>query len=154
MFDFLRGIFPGQTQPTSQQIGGIGAPAPPSAPVLSNPANVATPVVTAQPTVGPTGPIAGADAAAPQGWFGKIGGIEGLGSIAQGIASLGNLYGAIQGIGIARDQLRLSKRAFETNLTNQTQSYNTALEDRIRSRYAAEGRNTSEADEYLKKHSL
>ncbi|MGQ0565579.1 MAG: hypothetical protein ACT4OK_10980 [Gemmobacter sp.] len=151
MFDFLRGIFPGRESMT---------PVVPPAPVLTNPASIPMPTMTpaavAGATAGASPGISGDElkAAVPQNFWQKLGGLEGMGSIAQGLASLGNLYGAIQGIGIARDQLKLSKRAFETNLANQTQSYNTALEDRIRSRYVAEGKDASAADEYLKQHSL
>lgn len=153
MFDFLRGIFPGQ------QIAGVAQPSMtppvPSAPVLTNPASIPQPTMTAGAVAGATATAGNPEAPdVPQTFWQKLGGVEGLGSIAQGLASLGNLYGAIQGIGIARDQLKLSKRAFETNLANQTQSYNTALEDRIRSRHVAEGRGASETDAYLARHSL
>lgn len=94
------------------------------------------------------GPIGGG------GFLKGIGGLEGLSSILQGIGSLGQVYASIKGLGLAKDQLNFSKEAFQTNLNNQRQSYNTSLEDRIRSRYAYEGRGAAEADKYLQKHSL
>lgn len=88
------------------------------------------------------------------GIFEGIGGMAGLGKIAQGLASLGSLYGAFQGTKLAKDQLNFTKKAYQTNLDNSTKSYNTALEDRIRARHVMEGKGASAADSYLKKHSL
>ncbi len=91
---------------------------------------------------------------APKGLWDKMGGMEGLSSLLQGIGSLGSIYSSLQGIGIAKDQLAFSKEAYRTNLANTTKSYNTALEDRIRSRYVTENRGAGEADTYIDKHKL
>lgn len=105
------------------------------------------------------------------GMFGGTG-FLGLGKTGQGVGFLGpngaaNLklgMGAVQALGgmwnsynqnkMAKQALALQTRAFETNLANQTQTYNTGLEDRIRSRYAAEGRGQGETQAYLDKHKL
>ncbi len=52
----------------------------------------------------------------------------------QGLGSLFSAWNGMQSLGLARDQLQFQKDAFNTNLANSTQSYNTALEDRIRGR--------------------
>lgn len=133
-----------------------------SVPSMAAPAMTAAPVQSVAPQVpqnllasiapgGKFAPVAGANG---QGWFSKIGGLEGLGSLAQGIGNLGQVYAAIKGIGIAKDQLALSKEAYQTNLNNQRQTYNTSLEDRIRARYAMEGRGAGDVNSYLQKHSL
>jgi hypothetical protein len=83
------------------------------------------------------------------GFLSKIGGIEGIGSIAQALGSLGQIYGAIKGVGLAKDQLNFQKEAYNTNLTNTTKAYNTSLEDRVRARSFVEGRPDSYATSYL-----
>lgn len=93
-------------------------------------------------------------AGAGGGFLSGIGGVEGLGTIMQGIGTLGQVWSSMQAIRMAREQLNFQKQAYETNLANQTQSYNTALEDRIRARYFTEGRGTDAVDSYLAEHSL
>lgn len=60
---------------------------------------------------------------------------EGLGLIGKGIATLGSLYNSWQQNKLARDSLSFQKESYATNLANQTKSYNSSLEDRIRGRY-------------------
>ena len=99
-------------------------------------------------------PVAGAGGAAAQGWFGKIGGLEGIGSIFKGLGDLGSVYAAIKGVGLAKEQLAFSRSSYNTNLGNQTQSYNTALEGKANAMAAADGTSRSQVEAYLKKHSL
>lgn len=57
----------------------------------------------------------------------------------QGLGKLGELYLGIKQLSLAKDSFKLNKRAYETNLTNSTQSYNTQVGDRIAGRsYATE----------------
>lgn len=70
-----------------------------------------------------------------------------------GIQTLGALWNSYQQNRLAKESLGLQREAFETNLANQTQTYNTSLEDRIRARYATEGR-SGQADGYIAEHSL
>lgn len=88
------------------------------------------------------------------GFLSGIGGIEGLGTIMQGIGTVGQIWSSLQAVRMAREQLNFQREAYQTNLANQTQSYNTALEDRIRSRYFTEGRGSDAVDSYLAEHSL
>lgn len=71
-----------------------------------------------------------------------------------GLAALGNLWGAYSAQKLARDQLDFTKSAFNTNLKNSLSSYNTALEDRARSRGATEGQSQAEVDAYVAKNRL
>lgn len=71
-----------------------------------------------------------------------------------GIGTLGNLWGAWQSNRLARDQLNFTKDVTNTNLNNQIQSYNTALEDRARARGAMEGQTTAETQAYIDKNRL
>ena len=52
----------------------------------------------------------------------------------QGLASIGNLYLGSKALGMAKDQFDFSKQMAQTNLKNQVTSYNTGLEDRLRTR--------------------
>lgn len=71
-----------------------------------------------------------------------------------GIGTLGTLWGAWQSNRLARDQLNFIKNVTNTNLNNQIQSYNTALEDRARARGAMEGQTTAETQAYIDKNRL
>lgn len=94
-----------------------------------------------------------AGATPPQG--GKFGNFLGnFANLAEGLSGLGQLYIGLKSLGIAKDQLAFSKEAYRTNLENQKKSYNTALEDRIRSRYVTEGRSSADADAYLAKNNM
>jgi hypothetical protein len=70
------------------------------------------------------------------------------------LGSLANIYGGFQANKLAKDQLSFTKDITNTNLNNQVKSYNTALEDRARSRAVAEGRDQSSADAYIEKNKL
>ena len=87
------------------------------------------------------------------GFFGQGGMAQiGLGAI----STLGSLWNSFQQNKIAKKSLALQERTFETNLKNQTQSYNTELTDRIENRYRSEGRENyqEQADSYVEKNKL
>jgi len=132
-----------------QQLGGLGAtPVPMRTPAPAG-------MDYGKPLTGPYTPPPGVRGAgaAPQG--GKFGNFLGnFANLAEGLSGLGQLYIGLRGLGIAKDQLAFSREAYAKNLANQTKSYNTALEDRIRSRYVTEGRSSAEADAYLAKNNL
>lgn len=74
-----------------------------------------------------------------------------------GIGGLGALNSIFQGreaTKLAKKQYNLAKDVTNTNLTNQIRSYNTALEDRARSRGVMEGRDDSYVDEYVEKNRM
>lgn len=74
----------------------------------------------------------------------------GTGQLAlSGLSALGNLWNAFQAQGLAREQFDFTKRFAERNLANQTQSYNTALTDRITSRAHTQGMSAADRDAYL-----
>lgn len=77
-----------------------------------------------------------------------------LGSIISGIGTLGNLWGSSRALGLARDQFNFQKDFANTNLTNQIKSYNTALEDRARTRAAVEGQSQDSAQSYIDRNRL
>lgn len=79
---------------------------------------------------------------------------DNIGAAVNSVGALGNLWSGFKANRLASDALDFQKEAYRTNLDNQTSSYNMALEDRIRSRYAQEGRGAEAADAYIAKHKL
>lgn len=68
----------------------------------------------------------------------------GTGQLAlSGLGSLAGLWGASQQNKMAKEQFSFQKNMANTNLNNQMKSYNTALEDRMTSRGAVEGRDAA-----------
>ena len=110
---------------------------------------VTTPGMTAPQVPGSTIP----GGAAPQtpGFFSQYGPAQfALGAI----QTLGSLWNSFQQNKLAKESMKFQKEAFATNLANQEQSYNTALEDRINARYVTEGKSQAEADSYIEKNRL
>lgn len=109
---------------------------------------ITTPGIAAPQVPGMTG---GVDAPQTPGFFAK----GGIGQFALGtIQTLGSLWNSFQQNKMAKETMKFQKEAFATNLANQEQSYNTALEDRINARYVTEGKSQAEADAYVQEHSL
>lgn len=79
---------------------------------------------------------------------------QNLGAVFQGISALTNAYLGFQQLGVAKDSLRFQKDAFQTNLRNSTQSYNTQLEDRIRGRTSDYAGKEADVQAYLDKNRL
>jgi len=131
--------------PLQTAVNNQGASPTTQAPTVSTAAGAA-----ASPVTTPGGPGAQAGGAGKTGFFQPGGGA----SLALGaIQTLGSLWNSFQQNKLAKKSFALQERAFETNLRNQTQTYNTALEDRINARYATEGR-SGEAAAYIEKNKL
>lgn len=114
-----------------------------------------TPTLTqAQTDVATQGIQTGQGSMTSPGWFDKLGGWDGVGSIADLIGSFGNIYGAIKGVQLAQDQLDFSKSAYNTNLANQQQTYNTSLSDRAYARAHTQGNTAADAAAYVANNSL
>ncbi len=77
-----------------------------------------------------------------------------IGMIFGGLQSLGSLWNSYQQQKIAKEQIGLQREAFRTNLANNTQTYNTALEDRIRARASYSGQSEADTQSYLDKNKL
>ena len=71
-----------------------------------------------------------------------------------GVGTIGNLWSAWQAQKLAKEQFNYQKDITDTNLTNQIQSYNTALSDRINSRGFVQGDSQSTIDQYIEENSL
>lgn len=97
----------------------------------------------------------GADKGGDLGAGTKIGMNIGTGQMAiQGLATLGNLYSSLQSSKLAKEQFKFSKDFANKNLANQTQSYNTALSDRLTSRGVATGQSSAEVQAAIDKNRL
>lgn len=88
-----------------------------------------------------------------QGWFGPDT-MGKIGAISDVIGSFGKVYAGLQANKIAKDTLNFQKESYGTNLANQISSYNMALEDRGRARYAQMNGTDAEASAYINKHKL
>lgn len=71
-----------------------------------------------------------------------------------GLGTIGNLWAAFNAQKLAREQFNYTKGVTDTNIANQIKTYNTGLDDRIRSRAAVEGMSASDAKAYIDKNSL
>jgi hypothetical protein len=80
--------------------------------------------------------------------------IGSMGQIVQGIGALGSAYLGIKNYGLAKDQLKFSKEAFNANLNNSIRAYNNSLEDRIRGRSSDHAGKEGEVQAYLASHSM
>lgn len=78
----------------------------------------------------------------------------GAGLVLGGVQVLGNLWNSYQAHKIAKEQMAFAREQWDTNLANQTQTYNTALEDRIRGRYAVGERTDAQVQEEVDRHAL
>lgn len=75
-------------------------------------------------------------------------------NIMKGVGMLGSIYFGIQKNKLAKEALAYKKKAYSENMDFQKQSYNTALEDRIRSRASFTGQGDGYVSKYLDKNRL
>ena len=71
-----------------------------------------------------------------------------------GLDTIGSLWGGFAARGLANKNFNFQKDFAEKNYVNQLKSYNTALEDRGRSRAVMEGQSDAEARDYIAKNKL
>lgn len=84
--------------------------------------------------------------------LGKMGTMDYVSAGLGGIQTIGGLIGALGSLSLAKKQFAFNKRMMETNLTNQVGAYNTALEDKARSRAVVEGISAADTASYIDKH--
>lgn len=122
--------------------------------VTGQPANtgMVSPTGAGAPAPGAAAPtVAGAGAGEGTSFFGQ----GGIASTALGaIQVLGNLWSSFQQNKLAKESFKFQKEAYYTNLGNQEKSYNTALEDRISTRYQGSGGSATDRDAEIARKSL
>lgn len=97
---------------------------------------------------------------APQTWGQKVGGwLNGNGGVNlqasfAGVQALTGAYLGFQQLKQAKEGLKFQKEAFNANLTNSTQNYNTSLADRINGRTSDYAGKDQDVKSYLAQHSL
>ncbi|MBZ6397061.1 MULTISPECIES: hypothetical protein [Pantoea] len=83
------------------------------------------------------------------------GGAQSTGWVTGGLGALqgiGNLYLGMQSYGLAKQQFAAQQQAYKTNLANSVNSYNTALEDKIRGRTSDYAGKEQDVQNYLASH--
>ena len=78
-------------------------------------------------------------------------------NIGTGVKALGGLFGiyqGIQGMSLAKDQYRLQRDAYKTNLRNSTKAYNSQLQDLINGRAADADMSQEKRDNLIKSRQL
>jgi hypothetical protein len=66
-----------------------------------------------------------------------------------GLSSLAGIWGAFKQLSLAKKDFKMRKEASDTNINNQIRSYNTALEDRSRSRAVMERQTPEQSQAYI-----
>lgn len=99
-------------------------------------------------TPGSTGP------GGASGFFGDMDFADTAGLALSGLQTLGGLWAAFNANKLAKRQFNFTKDITERNLANQTQSYNTSIADRGRTRAAVENQGQAYADDYIRRNSL
>ena len=91
------------------------------------------------------------------GFFEKSGigaNMETFNAAINGLGTLGSLWGGMKQLGLAKKQLAFQRSTANANMANQTQSYNTQIADRARSRGVMEGQSQGQVDDYIARNSL
>jgi hypothetical protein len=125
------------TMPSGTDIAGVGVQAP-QAPIA-------------------TTPVAPADAVSNGNMFKNSDGtfnFDGLGTITDGLATIGSLWSSWQQTKLAKETLAFNKASYQENLANEKQSYNTTLQGRTQAEFMAEGRSMDEVDAYYNENKL
>lgn len=130
---------------------GLSMGTPTTQPTMSGTNNMVPDMSVKSPTMFNTGSGNYGTAQQGSGFWSKDGG---AGMILGGVQVLGNLWSSFQAHKMAQKQMDFAREQWDTNLANQTQTYNTALEDRVRGRYAQGTRSESQLTGEIDRHKL
>ena len=131
-------------------ISGQGMPSAPMAvtpDMLGNPTNVGMSGMTL-PGMASLGRSGGG------GLFAGMSGMDKAQTALGGLQTIGGLWAAFQSAKMAKKQFQFTKKTTEANMANQIKSYNTALDDKSRSRAMVESQTPEVSAAYIEKNKL
>jgi len=121
--------------------------------IARNPMQYSAPETSWRPPVIPGSARAQSGGNGFMNFLGDTDKMQGLGTVLQGLGTLGQVWMGLQANKIARKQLDFQKDAYKTNLKNQTHSYNSQVQDRANS-MAAYHQDDSYKTSYYDRHRL
>ena len=128
---------------------------PPEVPIQIQPASLLPTAASLaqlnQGMLSPSDTSGGLDGVGFLNWLNKD---QNLRTTLGGLEALSNAYMGFQSLRTAKDNLNFQKKAYNTNLRNSTQSYNTQLADRINGRTADYAGKDADVAAYLAANSL
>jgi len=141
-------------------LGSIGSQAPAMGAAVAPSAVAAAPSIASSPAVNPAaipsvGGVGGAPGGAQNNLSTNLGWNVGTGQLAVGgLTALGNLWTAYNATELAKQSFNFNKQLSSDNYTNQSQAYNTNLQNIASARGVMENQSPDATNAYIASHSV